>query len=149
MSSVKITDAVDLVYKAVSEEFNAELAKEGLSPLSYQRTAPIVESCTNKMGIYLSSPSGEDYQSNGRISDVSITMDCLLTQAFDDSNLPEKYLSILVDYLNSQSFCFGSYISTAVTARCDLRCSVNGFALCLVVRVAVMHDDIPLYDTEF
>ena len=103
--------------------------------LSFHDDAPRVESDRYFMGIYMSSPDGEVFTANPSMGAVGITLDCILDDSRANSNVPEKYLSAVIDYLRRREYGVSSTVTTAVVVRTDLDAPVNGFAVAISVTV--------------
>lgn len=108
--------------------------------LSFHDDAPRVDTDRYFMGIYLSSPDGEVYTGNASSGAVGITLDCILDDARENSNLPQLYLSAIIAYLKKKCYGVSSSVTTAVVLRTDLEAPVNGFAVAISATV---------YDTDY
>ena len=109
--------------------------EEWFRELSFHDDAPRVESDRYFMGIYLSSPDGEVYTANANMGAVGVTLDCILDDARENSNVPERYLSAVIDFLRHRRYGVSSTVTTAVVIRTDLDAPVNGFAVAISVTV--------------
>ena len=103
--------------------------------LSFHDDAPRVDTDKYYMGIYLDSPDGEVYTANPTMGATVVTLDCILDYSRDNSTVPEKYLSAIIDYLNTRRYGVSSNVTTAVTMRTDLDDPYNGFAVAINVTV--------------
>lgn len=103
--------------------------------LSFHEDAPRVDTDRYFMGIYLSSPDGEVYSGSPQSAAVMVTLDCILDAARENSNVPERYLSAVIDYLRHRRYGVSSEVTTAVVVRTDLDAPVNGFAVAISVTV--------------
>ena len=110
-------------------------SEDWFTELSFHDDAPRVESDRYFMGIYLSSPDGEVYTANANTGAVGITLDCVLDDARENSSVPEKYLSAVIDFLRRRRYGVSSTVTTAVVIRTDLDAPVNGFAVAISVTV--------------
>lgn len=110
--------------------------------LTFVDGAPRVETDRMMMGIYLSSPTGEVFQSDGRSQSVTITLDCVLDDSIENSSVPELYLSAVVSYLSKREYGVSSVPFTAVSVRTDLGAPVNGFAVAIKVTIYDIDMDI-------
>lgn len=110
--------------------------------LSFHDDAPRVESDRLYMGIYMASPSGSVFSATGKDSSIDITLDCFLDDKRENSSVPEKYLSAVVDYLNRREYGVSSMAYSAVTLRTDLGAPVNGFAVAIKVTTYDIDMDI-------
>lgn len=103
--------------------------------LSFHDDSPRVDTDRYYMGIYLASPDGEVYTATPSIGAVGVTLDCILDDARENSNVAEKYLSAVIEYLRHRRYGVSSTVTTAVTLRTDLGDPVNGFAVAVSVTV--------------
>lgn len=103
--------------------------------LSFYDNAPRVDTDRYFMGIYLSSPDGEVYTGTATAGAVGITLDCILDDAWENSSVPEKYLSAIVEFLRKRRYGVSSTVTTAVVMRTDLDAPVNGFAVAISATV--------------
>lgn len=103
--------------------------------LRFYDEAPRVDEDRYFMGIYLSSPDGQVFTSTPSTASMSVTLDCILDDARENCNVPEKYLSAIVDFLNRRRYGVSSHVTTAVVIRTDLDAPVNGFAVAINVTV--------------
>lgn len=110
--------------------------------LSFHDDAPRVDTDTYFMGIYLSSPDGEVFSGSPQSAAVMVTLDCILDNARENSNVPEKYLSAVIDFLRHRRYGVSSDATTAVVVRTDLDAPVNGFAVAISVTVYTTDYDI-------
>ena len=104
-------------------------------PLSFHDDAPNVDTDKYFMGIYLSSPDGEVFTGNAQSGAVGITLDCILDRTRANSNLPQLYLSAVIEYLKKRRYGVSSSVTTAVTLRTDLDAPVNAFAVAISATV--------------
>ncbi len=136
--------SIDKVLQAVQQDLvhnlNTVYEDAGLQDLSYHDDAPQIGLDEYFMGIYLSSPEGEVFQSNGKVESITITLDCILDDVKENSNLPQKYLAKTIEYIRKKSYGISSYCSSAAIARVDLDASVNAFALAIDVVIAYRTD---------
>lgn len=114
--------------------------EDWFTELSFHDDAPRVDTDRYFMGIYLSSPDGEVYTGNASSGAVGITLDCILDDARENSNLPQLYLSAIIAYLKKKCYGVSSSVTTAVVLRTDLEAPVNGFAVAISATV---------YDTDY
>lgn len=122
---------------------STELADEDwFHELTFHDDAPRVDTDQWFMGIYLSSPDGEVYTGNASSGAVGITLDCILDDKREHSNLPQLYLSAVIDYLKKRLYGVSSTVTTAVILRTDLDAPVNGFAVAISAIVYDMDRDI-------
>lgn len=122
---------------------STELADEDwFHELTFHDDAPRVDTDKWFMGIYLSSPDGEVYTGNASSGAVGITLDCILDDKREHSNLPQLYLSAVIDYLKKRLYGVSSTVTTAVVLRTDLDAPVNGFAVAISAIVYDMDYDI-------
>lgn len=120
---------------------STELADEDwFHELTFHDDAPRVDTDKWFMGIYLSSPDGEVYTGNASSGAVGITLDCILDDKREHSNLPQLYLSAVIDFLKKRLYGVSSTVTTAVVLRTDLDAPVNGFAVAISAIV---------YDTDY
>lgn len=110
--------------------------------LTFHDDAPRIETDRWFMGIYLASPDGEVYTGNAMQGAVSITLDCILDDKRENSNLPQLYLSGVIEYLKKRLYGVSSSVTTAVTLRTDLDAPYNGFAVAISATVYDMDKDI-------
>ena len=103
--------------------------------LSFHDDAPRVGTDKYFMGIYLDSPDGEVYTANPSSGATVVTLDCILDYARENSTVPEKYLSAVIDFLQRRRYGVSSNVSTAVTVRTDLDAPFNGFAVAINITV--------------
>lgn len=136
--------SIDKVLTAVQQDIirnlNAVYESAGLKALSFHDDAPQVGLDEYFMGIYLSSPEGEVFQSNGRVESITITLDCILDDVKENSNLPQTYLAKTVDYIRAKSYGISSFCSSGAIARVDLDASVNAFALAIDIVIGYRTD---------
>lgn len=122
---------------------STELADEDwFHELTFHDDAPRIETDRWFMGIYLASPDGEVYIGNALQGAVSITLDCILDDKRENSNLPQLYLSAVIEYLKKRLYGVSSSVTTAVTLRTDLDAPYNGFAVAISATVYDMDKDI-------
>ena len=114
--------------------------EDWFTELTFHDDAPRVDTDRYFMGIYLSSPDGEVYTGNASSGAVGITLDCILDDARENSNLPQLYLSAIIAYLKKKCYGVSSSVTTAVVLRTDLEAPVNGFAVAISATV---------YDTDY
>ena len=110
--------------------------------LSFHDDAPNVETDRFFMGIYLASPEGAVYEGNERQGKTTIALDCILSNKREDSNLPQFYLSAVIDFLKTRRYGTSSAPTYAETARVDLDAPVNAFSVAIEVLVYDMDYDI-------
>ena len=67
-------------------------------------------------------------------------IDCIIDTQRRHSNIPEKYLSLLIEYLNSLTFGLISQTDEGDLARVDLGGQVNAFALSVRIVFRVDND---------
>jgi len=133
----------DLVANLNSYIESTELENEDwFHELSFHDDAPRVDTDRYFMGIYLASPDGQVYTADADSATVSVALDCILDDARENSNVPEKYLSAVVEYLRRRRYGVSSNVTTAVTVRTDLDAPVNGFAVAISVTVYSTDYDI-------
>lgn len=123
-------------------ESTQEEGESWFKPLTFLDGAPRVESDRYKMGIYLSSPEGEVFQSDGRTMNISVSLDCLLDDSKENSSDPQRYLSAVISYLSKREYGTSSVPYTAVCVRTDLGADVNGFAVAIKVSLYEFDMDI-------
>ena len=116
--------------------------EDWFTELSFHDDAPRVDTDRFFMGIYLSSPDGEVYTGNASSGAVGITLDCILDDVREHSNLPQLYLSAIIAYLKKRCYGISSSVTTAVVLRTDLDAPVNGFAVAISATVYDMDYDI-------
>ena len=104
--------------------------------------APRVDADEFYMGIYLSSPVGAVYEGDPKSAKMTVSLDCILDDKREDSNLSEYYLSAVIDYLNRRNYGVSSSVKYAQTARVDLDDDVNAFIVTIEVVVYNMDYDI-------
>ena len=114
--------------------------EDWFTELTFHDDAPRVDTDRYFMGIYLSSPDGEVYTGNASSGAVGITLDCILDDEREHSNLPQLYLSAIIAYLKKKCYGVSSSVTTAVVLRTDLEAPVNGFAVAISATV---------YDTDY
>lgn len=136
--------SIDNVLQAVQQDLvrnlNAVYENAGLTALSYHDDAPQIGLDEHYMGIYLSSPEGEVFQSNGRSESITITLDCILDDVKENSNLPQQYLAKTIEYIRAKTYGISSFCSSGAIARVDLDASVNAFALAIDIVIAYRTD---------
>lgn len=136
--------SIDIVLQAVQQDLvrnlNAVYENAGLTALSYHDDAPQIGLDEHYMGIYLSSPEGEVFQSNGRSESITITLDCILDDVKENSNLPQQYLAKTIEYIRAKTYGISSFCSSGAIARVDLDASVNAFALAIDIVIAYRTD---------
>lgn len=136
--------SIDKVLQAVQQDLvrnlNAVYENAGLTALSYHDDAPQIGLDEHYMGIYLSSPEGEVFQSNGRSESITITLDCILDDVKENSNLPQQYLAKTIEYIRAKTYGISSFCSSGAIARVDLDASVNAFALAIDIVIAYRTD---------
>lgn len=136
--------SIDNVLQAVQQDLvrnlNAVYENAGLTALSYHDDAPQIGLDEHYMGIYLSSPEGEVFQSNGRSESITITLDCILDDVKANSNLPQQYLAKTIEYIRAKTYGISSFCSSGAIARVDLDASVNAFALAIDIVIAYRTD---------
>lgn len=139
---ITVNKIIEVVQQDIAKNLNTFIATKdaNLQALSFHDDAPTPEVDEYFMGIYLSSPEGEVFTSNGQSSTVSITLDCILNSSREDVNLPQEYLSYTLEYLNGKNYGIRSYAYTAVTARVDLGATVNAFAVALNITIGHAYD---------
>lgn len=103
--------------------------------LSFHDDAPKDETDKYYMGIYLASPDGEVYTASPVMGATVVTLDCVLDDKRENSNVPEKYLSAIIEYLQCKRYGVSSNVTTAVSVRTDLGAPYNGFAVAINVTV--------------
>ena len=103
--------------------------------LTFHDDAPRVDTDRYFMGIYLASPDGEVFEANPDSASTFVTLDCILDDNRDNSNVPEKYLSAVIDFLRHRRYGVSSTVTTSVVIRTDLDMPYNGFAVALTVTV--------------
>lgn len=142
MSMMSVNDAVTMVQQDMLRNFNAWLATHDaeLPPLSYHDDAPDIENNVHYMGIYLTSPDGEVFEGDGRSESVTVTLDCVVDAQRESVNLPQRYLSCLLDFLRTRTYGIGSHAYTAAIARVDLEAPANMFACALRIVTGYMMD---------
>lgn len=129
-----LNEALEQVQQDIARRFNGWLASRDaeLPPLTFHDDAPDITD-THFMGIYLTSPDGEVYTGDGRSESITVTLDCIVDADRRSVNLPQRYLSWLLEYLKTRRYGIGSQAYTAVISRVDLDDSVNAFAVALRV----------------
>ena len=136
--------SIDKVLQAVQQDLvrnlNAVYENAGMTALSYHDDAPQIGLDEHYMGIYLSSPEGEVFQSNGRSESITITLDCILDDVKENSNLPQQYLAKTIEYIRAKTYGISSFCSSGAIARVDLDASVNAFALAIDIVIAYRTD---------
>lgn len=136
--------SIDKVLQAVQQDLvrnlNAVYENAGLTALSYHDDAPQIGLDEHYMGIYLSSPEGEVFQSNGRSESITITLDCILDDVKENSNLPQQYLAKTIEYIRAKTYGISSFCCSGAIARVDLDASVNAFALAIDIVIAYRTD---------
>ncbi len=139
---ITVNRIIEVVQQDIAKNLNAFIASKdaSLKALEFHDDAPTPEVDEYFMGIYLSSPEGEVFTSNGASSSVAITLDCILDTSRESVNLPQKYLSYTLEYLNGKNYGLRSYAYTAVTARVDLEATVNAFAVGLNITISHAYD---------
>lgn len=110
--------------------------------LTFHDDAPRVDTDRYFMGIYLASPDGEVYNAEPSSGTVFVTLDCILDDKRENSNVPEKYLSAIIEYLQRRRYGVSSNVTTSVVLRTDLDMPCNGFAVAMSVTVPLMDYDI-------
>ena len=111
-------------------------------PLSFHDDAPDVDTDKYFMGIYLSSPDGEVFTGTAQSGAVGITLDCILDKKKANSNLPQLYLSAVIEYLKKRRYGVSSSVTTAVALRTDLDAPVNAVAVAISATVYDMDYEI-------
>lgn len=114
--------------------------EDWFTELTFHDDAPRVDTDRFFMGIYLSSPDGEVYTGNASSGAVGITLDCILDDVREHSNLPQLYLSAIIAFLKKRCYGISSSVTTAVVLRTDVEAPVNGFAVAISATV---------YDTDY
>ena len=104
--------------------------------------APRVDTDRYYMGIYLSSPDGEVYTANPSGGSAVVTLDCILDDSTENANVPEKYLSAVIEFLQRRRYGVSSNVTTAVVIRTDLDAPVNGFAVAIAITVYTTDYDL-------
>lgn len=139
---MKVNDAIEVVQQDIATNLNAWIASHDteLEELTYHDDAPRTGIDEHYMGIYLSSPEGEVYQNDGKMESVDITLDCIIDDKRESVNLPQRYLSCILEYLSTRTYGIRSHAYTAVTARVDLDAPVNAFAIALRIVIAYAMD---------
>ena len=126
-------------------DFIAATQREGenwFRPLSFHDDAPHVDTDRYFMGIYLASPEGNVYEGNFQNGKTTVALDCILSDRREDSNLPQLYLSAVIDFLRKRRYGTSSTPTYAETARVDLDAPVNAFSVAIDVSVYDMDYDI-------
>lgn len=116
--------------------------EDWFTELSFHDDAPRVETDEFYMGIYLSSPVGAVYEGDPKSAKMTVSLDCILDDKREDSNLSEYYLSAVIDYLNRRNYGVSSSVKYAQTARVDLDDDVNAFIVTIEVVIYNMDYDI-------
>ena len=139
---MSVNEAVTAVQQDFVMNFNAWLAGHDpeLEPLTYHDDAPDIETGERYMGIYLTSPEGEVFEGNGRSESVTVTLDCVVDSQRGSVNLPQRYLSCLLDFLRTRTYGIGSHAYTAAIARVDLEAPANMFVCALRIVTGYMMD---------
>ena len=120
----------------------SQLANEDwFTELSFHDDAPTIED-RFFMGIYLSSPDGEVYTGTPSAGAVGITLDCVLDDKRENSNLPQLYLSAIIEFLKKRRYGDSCTVTSAVVVRTDLDAPYNGFAVAISVTVYDMDKGI-------
>ena len=114
--------------------------EDWFTELTFHDDAPRVDTDRYFMGIYLSSPDGEVYTGTPATGTVAITLDCILDDERENSNLPQLYLSAVIEFLKKRRYGVSSHVTTSVVLRTDLDAPVNGFAVAISATV---------YDTDY
>ena len=116
--------------------------EDWFKPLSFHDDAPRYDTDKFFMGIYLASPEGSVYEGNSSSGKVTVALDCVLTQAREDSNLPQLYLSAVIDYLTRRSYAVSSAPTYAEVMRVDNDAPRNAFSVAIEATVYDMDFDI-------
>lgn len=140
-----LTDALDEVRTAVAGGFNKYLSEhigspEDYLPLTYTEYVPDPEASVCEMGIYAASGQGASFKKDGSEYVTYAVIDCIIDTQRRHSNIPEKYLSLLIEYLNSLTFGLISQTDEGDLARVDLGGQVNAFALSVRIVFRVDND---------
>lgn len=116
--------------------------EDWFKPLSFYEDAPRIDTDSYYMGIYLASPEGSVYEGNNANGKTTIALDCVLNNIREDSNLPQLYLSAVIDYLKHKTYGVTSAPTYAEVTRVDLDAPANMFSVAIEVIVYDMDFDI-------
>jgi len=139
---ISVNDAVEAVQQDIATNLNSYIASHDaeLEELTFHDDAPRTGMDEHYMGIYLSSPEGEVFTSDGRMETAIVTLDCIIDEKRESVNLPQKYLSCVLDFLRTRTYGIRSHAYTAVTARVDLDAPVNAFAVAIRIVTGYIMD---------
>lgn len=140
-----LTDAIDELRMAIAGGFNDYLSKhlknqEDYLPLTYTEFVPDPEASRCEMGIYTASGSGASFKKDGSDYTTYGVIDCVIDDEHKHSTLPEKYLSLLIEYLNSLTFGVLSHTDEGDLVRVDLGQQINAFSLTVKITFRIDHD---------
>lgn len=116
--------------------------EDWFTELSFHDDAPRVELDRFFMGIYLASPDGAVFEGTAQTRTITVSLDCILDDKRENSNLPTLYLSAVLDYLYKRRYGISSNPTYAETARVDLDADVNAFSVAIEVVIYNMDYDI-------
>jgi len=92
------------------------------------------------MGVYLTSPDGNVYEGNAAGAVIRLALDCVIDDTYENSSLPQNYLSAVISYLQKKSSKFRTVIPLAQVVRVDLSDGgdfcINSFAVLVEVSVS-------------
>ena len=140
-----LTDSVNELRTALAGGFNSYLEnhlsdKGDYLPLTYTEFVPDPEASVCEMGIYTASGSGSSFKKDGSDYTTYAVIDCIIDRKHEHSSLPEKYLSILIEYLNELTFGVMSHTEEGDLVRVDLGAQVNAFSLAVRITFRVDRD---------
>jgi hypothetical protein len=116
--------------------------EDWFTPLSFHDDSPKYDTDTFFMGIYLASPEGSVFEGNSSNGKVTVALDCVLNKTRADSNLPQLYLSAVIDYLTRRSYGVSSAPTYAEIMRVDNGYPRNSFTVAIEATVYDMDLDI-------
>lgn len=138
-----ISQVIDQVRNDLFNNLNGVLESASLKKLKYEIYAPRIETSKMKMGVYLDSPEGQVFSSDGRSQSIDIVLDCILDDDIRHSNWGEEYLSVVISYLSNKKYGVSSTPFSAVTWRTDLDHPINGFGVAM--RVVTYDSDMDIF----
>ena len=87
------------------------------------------------IGIYLGSPDGAVYESDGNAFTAHIVIDCMIDKAEKDAGLGVACLSTTLEWLKTHGFEVNIYPAEAIVLRVGGGDFYNGFAVHIVIAI--------------